>query len=225
MLSVLLPSNITVSIAPGYIKVQGPKGNFIKKTGSLIFNLLTTSQGTRLFVQGTSIKESAIVLSYLKQISIGLSRGFRQRLRLVGIGFRATIRNILPEGNKNTKAAAFKTFKRKNYRQKRRVSTPITQQTKALFLKIGFSHEAVYPLNSTTASSFLSKTVKETDVQVARLEGRSKGALICVAGADQSQVNQRAAEIRSFRFPDAYKGKGIHYDREVLSLKKGKRQG
>ena len=38
-------------------------------------------------------------------------------------------------------------------------------------------------------------------------------------------LNQTTTEIRSFRTPDTYKGKGIYYEREVAKLKKGKRQG
>jgi len=45
---------------------------------------------------------------------------------------------------------------------------------------------------------------------------------IVVLGADKQLVGETAAKIRSFRTPDAYKGKGIKYDFEVLKLKEGK---
>jgi large subunit ribosomal protein L6 len=45
---------------------------------------------------------------------------------------------------------------------------------------------------------------------------------IIVKGADKQAVGEVAAKIRSFRLPDAYKGKGIKYDYEVLKLKEGK---
>jgi large subunit ribosomal protein L6 len=45
---------------------------------------------------------------------------------------------------------------------------------------------------------------------------------IIVKGADKQMVGEVAAKIRSFRLPDAYKGKGIKYDYEVLKLKEGK---
>ena len=45
---------------------------------------------------------------------------------------------------------------------------------------------------------------------------------IIVKGADKQLVGEVAAKIRSFRLPDAYKGKGIKYDYEVLKLKEGK---
>lgn len=45
---------------------------------------------------------------------------------------------------------------------------------------------------------------------------------IIVSGADKQLVGETAAKIRAFRVPDAYKGKGIKYDYEVLKLKEGK---
>lgn len=45
---------------------------------------------------------------------------------------------------------------------------------------------------------------------------------IIVKGADKQLVGETAAKIRSFRVPDAYKGKGVKYDYEVLRLKEGK---
>lgn len=45
---------------------------------------------------------------------------------------------------------------------------------------------------------------------------------IVVKGADKQLVGEVAAKIRARRLPDAYKGKGIKYDYEVLRLKEGK---
>jgi large subunit ribosomal protein L6 len=52
-----------------------------------------------------------------------------------------------------------------------------------------------------------------------------KQNVITVSGADKQQVGQVAAELRSLRRPDAYKGKGIRYADEVLRLKVGKASG
>jgi len=46
--------------------------------------------------------------------------------------------------------------------------------------------------------------------------------IICVMGCDRAQVGKIAAEIRSLRLPDVYKGKGIRYKDEVIKLKPGK---
>jgi large subunit ribosomal protein L6 len=45
---------------------------------------------------------------------------------------------------------------------------------------------------------------------------------ISVSGIDKAQVGQVAAEIRSIRPPEPYKGKGIKYDTEVIRRKVGK---
>jgi len=45
---------------------------------------------------------------------------------------------------------------------------------------------------------------------------------IVVKGADKQLVGETAAKIRSIRVPDAYHGKGVKYDFEVLKLKEGK---
>jgi large subunit ribosomal protein L6 len=62
-------------------------------------------------------------------------------------------------------------------------------------------------------------------LETSRLEGRTKGTLISLKSNSLIALNQAAAEIRSFRAPDIYKGKGIYYARERIKLKKGKRQG
>lgn len=45
---------------------------------------------------------------------------------------------------------------------------------------------------------------------------------IIVKGADKQLVGEIAAKIRSFRLPDAYKGKGIRYENELVRIKEGK---
>lgn len=48
---------------------------------------------------------------------------------------------------------------------------------------------------------------------------------IVVKGLDKQQVGQVAAEIRAFRKPEPYKGKGIRYEGEVILRKAGKAAG
>ncbi|MEN0066325.1 MAG: 50S ribosomal protein L6 [Myxococcota bacterium] len=49
-----------------------------------------------------------------------------------------------------------------------------------------------------------------------------KQGIISVEGIDKQQVGQVAAEIRAWRKPDSYKGKGVRYKGEHVSLKAGK---
>ena len=53
----------------------------------------------------------------------------------------------------------------------------------------------------------------------------AKANRLTVSGADRQKVGQVAAEIRSLRRPDPYKGKGIKYTNEILRRKVGKAGG
>ncbi|HSW38107.1 MAG TPA: 50S ribosomal protein L6 [Acidobacteriota bacterium] len=61
-----------------------------------------------------------------------------------------------------------------------------------------------------------------------KVEKKSRGiqnyvATVTIAGFDKQMVGQVAADIRSLRKPDAYKGKGIRYASETVRLKVGKK--
>ena len=75
---------------------------------------------------------------------------------------------------------------------------------KSLFLSIGYSTQFEYPI---------------VDGLTITTDGPSK---ITVSGIDKEQVGQTCAEIRSFRKPEPYKGKGIKYENEVIKRKVGK---
>ncbi len=79
-------------------------------------------------------------------------------------------------------------------------------QGKELVLQLGYSHDVKYPIPEGI-------TIKS-----------EKPTAISVSGADRQKVGQVAAEIRSFRGPEPYKGKGIKYSDEVLIRKEGKKK-
>lgn len=197
MNSFILPNNIRIAQAPGYLKLEGPFGIVIKKTGDYNFNLITVTEGRRLF----SSDPDGASLSQLFQIVNGLSNGFRRRLTLTGIGFRATRREQVSPN----------LFLKNSIRK--RIESAKVEKESYLRLKIGFSHEVAY------------KSGVPITIQASRLEGRTKGTLISLKSNSLTSLNQTAAEIRSFRTPDIYKGKGIYYEGEKITLKKGKRQG
>lgn len=51
-----------------------------------------------------------------------------------------------------------------------------------------------------------------------------KPTAISISGADRQRVGQIAAEIRGFRKPEPYKGKGVKYSTETLLRKEGKKK-
>ncbi len=75
---------------------------------------------------------------------------------------------------------------------------------KELHLALGYSHPVIYRIPD--------------DVEIT-VEKPNK---IIIRGIDKQRVGEVAAEIRRFREPDPYKGKGIRYEGEVLRLKPGK---
>ena len=79
-------------------------------------------------------------------------------------------------------------------------------QGKNLQLQMGYSHDVVYPI--------------PTDVQITC----ERPTAIAVTGIDKQRVGQVAAEIRRYRPPEPYKGKGIKYENEFIFRKEGKKK-
>jgi large subunit ribosomal protein L6 len=79
-------------------------------------------------------------------------------------------------------------------------------QGKDLVLALGYSHEIKYPIPA---------GIKITC---------EKPTSIKVEGADKRQVGQVSAEIRAYRGPEPYKGKGVRYTNEVILRKEGKKK-
>ncbi|VAV88688.1 LSU ribosomal protein L6p (L9e) [hydrothermal vent metagenome] len=79
-------------------------------------------------------------------------------------------------------------------------------QGKGLKLNLGYSHDVVYDIPDGIDVT----TPKPTE--------------IIVSGIDKQQVGQVAAEIREWRKPEPYKGKGIKYAGEYIFRKEGKKK-
>jgi large subunit ribosomal protein L6 len=79
-------------------------------------------------------------------------------------------------------------------------------QGSALNLQLGYSHDIAYPIPS--------------DVKITC----ERPTVITLSGADRQRVGQVAAEIRAYRPPEPYKGKGIKYSTETVRRKEGKKK-
>ena len=75
-----------------------------------------------------------------------------------------------------------------------------------LNLQLGYSHDIAYPIPA--------------DVKIAC----ERPTAITITGADRQRVGQVAAEIRAFRPPEPYKGKGVKYADEYIFRKEGKKK-
>lgn len=75
-----------------------------------------------------------------------------------------------------------------------------------LNLALGFSHQIVHQM----PAGIKVETPTQTEV--------------LIRGVDKQQVGQVAAEVRAYRQPEPYKGKGVRYANEVVSLKETKKK-
>lgn len=83
----------------------------------------------------------------------------------------------------------------------------VEQKGKDLNLVLGYSHPIIF---------------KAPEGVTLKADGQLK---IVIEGIDKQSVGQAAAEIREFRRPEPYKGKGVRYEGEVVRRKQGKRTG
>jgi large subunit ribosomal protein L6 len=79
-------------------------------------------------------------------------------------------------------------------------------QGKNLTLQLGFSHDVVYPIPEGITIT------------------AEKPTLLTISGINKQLVGQVAAEIRSWRPPEPYKGKGVRYAGEYVRRKEGKKK-
>lgn len=79
-------------------------------------------------------------------------------------------------------------------------------QGKNLNLQLGFSHDVSYPIPPGITIT------------------AEKPTMLTISGMDRQLVGQVAAEIRAYRKPEPYKGKGVRYAGEYVRRKEGKKK-
>ena len=77
-----------------------------------------------------------------------------------------------------------------------------------LQMQVGYSHEVLH------------KIPAGVEVKV----GGAKQEIVTVSGIDKQRVGQVAAEIRAYRKPEPYQGKGVRYQGEYIFRKEGKKK-
>lgn len=113
----------------------------------------------------------------LQNALLGVSEGHTAILRLVGVGYRATIENTAI------------------------TQSPAYPGQKFVSLKVGYSH----PIELGVPQGVTASTPQPTR--------------ILLEGVDKESVMRFAAEIRAWRRPEPYKGKGIFVNEETVKLK------
>jgi large subunit ribosomal protein L6 len=152
------------------IKIKGPLGELER-----IFKPdieISIKEDNIIFSAPKKTKETSALLgtyiSHVKNMLLGVTKGFEKKLIIEGIGYRAQI-----EGTN-------------------------------LVLNLGLSH----PIKKEVPTGLKVKVEKN---------------VISVFGPDKEMVGQFSAEVRFFKKPEPYKGKGIRYEDEIIRRKAGKK--
>ena len=169
---VAIPQGVDVSIKEDVISVKGAGGALSMASNSLV--KINNEGGKLSFLPANESREanamSGTMRQLVKNLVVGVTKGFEKKLNLVGVGYKAQ-----------------------------------AQGTK-LNLTVGYSH----PVNIEMPAGIKVETPAPTE--------------ILIKGADRQRVGQIAAEIRSVRPPEPYKGKGIRYSDETITIKETKKK-
>ena len=167
-----LPKGVEVSIGGGEISIKGGKGSLTLK----LHETVTVEQvENELKIATVKADKKAMAMAgttraLVNNMVTGVSEGFVRELQLLGVGYRAQVKD------------------------------------NQLNLTLGFSHPVVY--------KFPKGVEIETPTQTQ----------VLVKGIDKQQVGQVSAEIRAFRPPEPYKGKGVRYADEYVKRKEAKKK-
>ncbi len=171
---IALPKGVEAKKDGNAVMVKGPKGSLrtalVEGIDVKIENNVV--RFTRKDDEGKSKALHGLVRALVANNVLGVTRGFKKELDIVGVGYRAEVKG------------------------------------KEVVFQLGYSHPVRFPIP------------KGIDIAV-----DAKSGHITITGIDKQQVGQVAAEIRSLREPDPYKGKGIKYSDEVIRRKAGKAAG
>lgn len=163
-----IPNGVEINVSGQVVSFKGPKGEIT----------LDVNPGVKINKEEKEIKVEIIddvaiagtMRALIYNNVIGVSQGYEKKLNLVGVGYKAEVKN------------------------------------KALHLSLGFSHPVIYEYDSDIDIT----TPAPTEV--------------VIKGINKQKVGQVAAEIRAYRPPEPYKGKGVKYSDENIIRKEAKKK-
>lgn len=169
---VKLPAGVTAAISDTEIAVKGrlgelkthiPHGVSVKQENDEIIIRPISDDKAHRMLWGT-------VRANIHNMVVGVSEGFKRKLELVGVGYKAQV------------------------------------QGQKVKLSLGYSHDIDYTLPQGVQCAVPQPTIIE------------------LTGFDKQLLGQVASEIRSYRSPEPYKGKGVKYETETVLRKVGKKK-
>ena len=197
-LPITVPNGTTVTVDGGKISAKGPKGELSMQ---LPDSIVATLDGAELTIS----PRADLVEAANERIRINDEKGrkkitFANALDPVARTMWGTARANAANLVTGVSVGFTKTLELVG------VGYRAQMQGNDVKLALGFSHDVVHkaPAGITLSSS------KPTEV--------------IVSGADKQVVGQVAAEIRNYRRPEPYKGKGVRYEGEYVRRKEGKKK-
>lgn len=190
------------------LEISGPLGTIkinvskIDSQGVLFFKKSKEEKELEIFVISTKKYKSEAkaklgsIVALINNSFHGVCQGFVIYLELVGVGFRA----LLQEKSAEQQQGISSTTSRGNHEEKSSKNNQIIE------FKIGQTHDIFFPIPNNIRAFSL------------------KPNLFCLYGIEKTQINQLASSIRNLKFPEPYKGKGIRFKDEKISLKTGKKK-
>jgi len=169
---VSIPSNVEVIVNGQEIIAKMNGSSLTQNVNELV---AVTQQENNLVVSpktenAESWAQAGTARALLSNMIKGLTQGFEKKLKLIGVGYRASVKGSVVN------------------------------------LNLGFSHPVEYSLPEGVKAEALSQTE------------------LLIKGADKQLVGQVAADIRSYREPEPYKGKGVRYADEDVRRKEAKKK-
>lgn len=167
-----IPNGVTVTVTPTEIQVKGKLGNLnIPLPANQVLSFSQDTNNLKV-ARINDLKQSKMLHgtynALIKNAVNGVDQGFSKQLQLVGVGYRAAIKD------------------------------------NEVVLSLGYSH----PINI--------KIPNDLKVTV------EKNTIITITGPDKQHVGEFAMQIRKWRLPEPYKGKGVLYVNEHIIRKAGK---
>jgi len=149
-------------------------------------------------------KKGQLQLNLINKVSVSIGEGSLSVTNTSNSKFSRAISGTYRSLISNMVKGVSEGFEKKL--ELRGVGYRVKTQGKEINLTLGFSHPVVYEI----PDGIEVQTPSQTE--------------IVISGIDKQKVGQVAAEIRAIRPPEPYKGKGVRYQGEQISLKETKKQ-
>lgn len=169
---VVIPAGVEVKLSGQEVMIKGKNGELSRTINNAV--VLNQEEGAIKFAPRKGFADAwaqaGTARALVNSMVIGVTAGFTKKLQLVGVGYRAQVKDNV------------------------------------VGLSLGFSH----PIEHRLPAGVTAECPSQTE--------------IILKSADKQLIGQVAADIRAYRRPEPYKGKGVRYADEVVRTKEAKKK-